>query len=153
MLPSTSERVPAHTAGEINRRIRLETEERVAWHADHPEAIDRRLAALDREWDIERTLEANAAAFALTGVLLGAFADRRWLVLPAAVTGFLMQHALQGWCPPVPVFRRRGVRTAEEIAAERFALRTLRGDFGEAARTAAGALPGGVRGLVGLYLG
>jgi hypothetical protein len=45
------------------------------------------------------------------------------------VTGFLLQHAVQGWCPPVKYFRRRGVRTAEEIAEERFALKALRGDF------------------------
>ena len=43
---------------------------------------------------------------------------------------FLLQHAVQGWCPPVPFFRRRGVRTAREIEIERYALKALRGDFG-----------------------
>jgi hypothetical protein len=65
----------------------------------------------------------------LTGTLLGAYVDRRFLVLPVAVTAFLLQHALQGWCPPVPVFRRLGVRTAAEIDRERYALKALRGDF------------------------
>lgn len=50
-------------------------------------------------------------------------------MLPAAVSAFLLQHALQGWCPPVPFFRKRGVRTPAEIAAERNALKLLRGDF------------------------
>src|SRR5438874_9255842 len=32
-------------------------------------------------------------------------------------------------CPPVPVLRRKGVRTRREIDAERYALKALRGDF------------------------
>ena len=51
------------------------------------------------------------------------------LVLPAAVMAFLLQHALQGWCPSVPFSRSRGVRTAYEIDQERYALKALRGDF------------------------
>lgn len=128
-LPETTRRVADNTRDEINRRIAAETERRVRHCARHPEEIPRRLEELDREWDIERTLETNASALALSGVLLGAFVDRRFLVLPAAVTAFLLQHALQGWCPPVPFFRRRGVRTASEIEAERAALKALRGDF------------------------
>ncbi len=103
------------------------TEARVPEPASSP--IDRRLRALDAEWDIERVLDANAATFALAGLALGVFVDRRFLLLPAAVAGFLLQHAVQGWCPPVPVLRRLGVRTAGEIQAERAALKALRGDF------------------------
>lgn len=47
------------------------------------------------------------------------------------VGGFLLQHALQGWCPPVPVLRRLGFRTQTEIDEERYALKALRGDFRE----------------------
>src|SRR5690606_6724036 len=109
-------------------------EKSIIHHAYYPAEINSRLEALDREWDIERTLEANAATLALTGVLLGAFVDRRFLALPAVVTAFLLQHALQGWCPPLPFFRRWGVRTTEEINEERFALKALRGDFEGAAQ-------------------
>ena len=130
MLPDTPTRVPAGTEDDANRRIERRTAASVAWHARHPERIDRRLRELDREWDIERTLEANAATLALAGTLLGLFVDRRFLALPAAVAVFLLQHALEGWCPPVPFFRRRGVRTMREIDEERFALKALRGDFG-----------------------
>lgn len=130
MIPSTTARVPAHTAEQVNRDIRRRTEESVAEvAAAGPASIDRRLAELDREWDIERTLEANAAAVSLLGVGLGALVDRRFLLLPAAVAGFLLQHAVQGWCPPMPVFRRLGVRTQSEIDHERYALKALRGDF------------------------
>ncbi len=55
--------------------------------------------------------------------------NRRWLLLPIAVQSFFMQHVIQGWCPPLPVFRRLGVRTADEINTERYALKVLRGDF------------------------
>ncbi len=130
MIPTTVDRVPEHTARHVNEEIRRRTREEVARVASRgPEAIDRRLEELDREWDIERTLEANAATVALVGLGLGTIVDRRFLLLPAAVAGFLLQHAVQGWCPPMAVFRRVGVRTAGEIDEERYALKAIRGDF------------------------
>jgi hypothetical protein len=130
MLPSTPDRVPRHTPASLNRAIQRDIDESVRFHAAHPERIGARLAELDREWDIERTLEANAATIAFTGVVLGAAVDKRWLALPAMVTAFLFQHAVQGWCPPVPLLRKLGFRTMREIDTERFALKALRGDFG-----------------------
>jgi hypothetical protein len=44
------------------------------------------------------------------------------------------QHAIRGWCPPVPLFRRLGVRTQREIGREIVALKTLRGDFDDVRR-------------------
>jgi hypothetical protein len=130
MIPSTVERVPLHTAEHVNEEIRRQTEERVAQYSEAGrEAIDRRLAELDREWDIERTLEANAATASLVGLTLGATVDKKWFIFPAVVAGFLLQHAVQGWCPPLPVFRRLGFRTQSEIDYERYALKSLRGDF------------------------
>ena len=99
------------------------------YKSEGPEAIDARIRELDREWDIERTLELNAAAFALTGTILGSFVNRKWLALPMVVTAFLAQHAVQGWCPPLPIFRKMGVRTRAEIDREKYALKALRGDF------------------------
>lgn len=130
MIPSTVERVPQHTAQPINEQIRRQIEENVARYAvADKEAIAHRLAELDREWDIERALEANAATAVLVCVTLGAAMDRRLFLLPAVVAGFLLQHAVQGWCPPVPIFRSLGFRTASEIDQERYALKALRGDF------------------------
>lgn len=132
MIPSTARRVPENTADHVNQEIRRATEERVArTAAAGPEAIDRRLRELDREWDIERTLEANAATLAAVGGGLALLVDRRFALVPLVVGGFLLQHALQGWCPPLPVFRRMGVRTQTEIDHERYALKALRGDFRE----------------------
>jgi hypothetical protein len=73
-------------------------------------------------------LEANAGSVILLGSLLGATVDRKWFLVSTAAA-FLLQHAIQGWCPPVGFFRRFGFRTATEIDYERDALKTLRGDF------------------------
>lgn len=84
MIPSTVERVPQHTSETINEDIRRQTEATVARCASAGDAaIDQRLQELDREWDIERTLEANAATVALVGLGLGAFVNRRFFALPA----------------------------------------------------------------------
>jgi hypothetical protein len=130
MLPATTHRVADETANAVNESIRRTTEQNVALYQNASyDAIDARLRELDHEWDIERVLEANAATASLIGLTLGATVDRKWFFLPAAVAGFLLQHALQGWCPPLPVFRRMGIRTAAEIEYERYALKALRGDF------------------------
>lgn len=130
MLPTTADRVSGSTADDINAEIRRTTEQSIARHgAAGPAAIDRRLAELDAEWDVERTLEANASTLSLVGLALAATVNRKWLALPLAVQAFLLQHALQGWCPPLPILRRMGIRTAEEIHRERYALKAIRGDF------------------------
>src|SRR5688500_16925244 len=127
-----AERVRANTSEEINRRIDREIDARVREYARRsPEDITRRINELDREWDMERLLETNASALAFTGLVLGVTHSKRWLIVPGIVLPFLFQHAVQGWCPPVPVFRRLGVRTREEIDREKYALKVLRGDFGK----------------------
>lgn len=132
-LPSTRERVPEHTAESVNERIERQLHRRVHGAADNPGAIATRLTELDKEWDIERAIELNASALAFIGTALGYFAHPAWLLLPALVTAFLFQHAVQGWCPPVPILRRLGFRTVYEIERERHALKALRGDYGAVA--------------------
>jgi hypothetical protein len=130
-FPKSRGRVIRHSPKSANLRIAHELGAAIAHYRNAtPAEIDRRLRELDSEWDIERTLETNAAVVSLVGLALGAGVDRRFNILPAIVAGFLLQHALQGWCPPVEIFRRRGVRTTEEIEAERDALKYMRGDFG-----------------------
>jgi hypothetical protein len=130
MIAETSNRVEKHTSQASQTRIDRKTRRNVRTRSKNGRAsIRRRLRELDREWDIERMIEANASTLALSGTLLGVLVHRWFLALPIAVTGFLLQHAIQGWCPPVPVLRRLGYRTAREIHEERFALKTLRGDF------------------------
>lgn len=128
IVPPTAARVAKHTSSQVQERIRLYTVENIARAISSPEIIDTRLRELDREWDTERVLELNAALLTLTGVVLGKFVNRKWLYLSMGVTGFLAQHALQGWCPPLPILRRLGIRTCQEIEHERHALKMIRGD-------------------------
>ncbi|MFN7138427.1 MAG: DUF2892 domain-containing protein [Limisphaerales bacterium] len=124
------DRVRANTSPDILRRIDQEIEARVRFFATQPKGlISARIAELEREWDIERYIQINSSSLALTGVALGATVSKKWLFLTAGVLGFLFQHATQGWCPPVPVMRRMGIRTRSEIEREKFALKALRGDF------------------------
>jgi hypothetical protein len=138
MAAATVDRVRQHTSERINHQIEAEIAGIVRWHAAHPERIADRLHELDEEWDIERTLQANASILAFTGTVLGMSTDRRWLALPAVVTAFLFQHAVQGWCPPVPILRRLGSarrmrsrqngtpsRRCEEISAESGPVRAI----------------------------
>jgi hypothetical protein len=126
------DRVRHHTAPEVNARIDSEISDRVRLYAHADDAmISRRLTELDREWDMERLLQTNAASLVLTGTVLGVAVSKKWLIIPLVVSGFLLQHAIQGWCPPIVPFRQLGVRTRMEIEKERYALKLLRGDFGE----------------------
>jgi hypothetical protein len=137
-LPTTSQRVPAHTPRSSNARILRDTKARIAYYAGHHDEIADRLEELEREWDIERTLEVNGSLLAATGIALGVYRDPRWFLLPTAVVGFCLQHALQGWCPPLPFFRRMGIRSQREIDEERYALMALRGDLVNVAKGAGG---------------
>lgn len=124
------DRVRSHTADEVNAELDDQRLLDVAGYVGAtPAMISHRLEELDREWDVERMLETNAAGLALVSSILAATHSRRWLLLGAVVPAFLLQHAIQGWCPPLEVFRRIGVRTRREIDAERTALKALRGDF------------------------
>lgn len=125
MIAKTVDRVPSQTDSRINEEIRKKTEASVAFHADHLRLIPRRLAQLDREWDIERVLETGSSAVSLIGLTLGIVRRRRWLFVPMIVQSFFLQHALQGWAPPLPILRRLGFRTAEEIDRERYGLLRL----------------------------
>jgi hypothetical protein len=128
MFTTTARRVADNTTPVANDRIRRRTQANVTYYAHHRDEIDRRLVELDQEWDVERMLETGSSALTLSGLLLGITRSRKWLLLSLAVQGFFMQHALQGWCPPLPALRRLGFRTADEINEERCALRALSGD-------------------------
>ncbi|MFP4350285.1 MAG: hypothetical protein ACOCWY_03900 [Thermodesulfobacteriota bacterium] len=132
MFAVSRTRVSDHSPDHVNEAILNEIEDNIDYYASTGRGdLNQRLKELDYEWDIERALEANASVLALAGLTLGATVDRRWFAFPAVIAGFLLQHALQGWCPPVSVFRRMGIRTRNEIDYERYALKMIRGDFEE----------------------
>ena len=130
MAVTTINRVPKQTPPRINREITAESKRRIREYVERGgEGIEDRLVELDREWDVERAIEAHTAVVALVGVALGAKLDRRFLALPGAAAAFLLLHVLWGWSPQVPLLRRLGVRTSREIEIERNALKAVRGDF------------------------
>lgn len=123
---SKADRVRRSTADRLNEEIDRRTEANIRrYRKSSPETILQRIQRLDEEWDIERVLEVNASALALGGLVLGFSVNRKWLALPAVVLAFLFQHGVQGWCPPLPLLRRLGVRTRGEIDREKYELLAL----------------------------
>lgn len=124
--------VRRHTAAAVLRRIDDTTISSLARHADGaPNGIGLRLAALEREWDVDRVIELEAATMGLLGVGLAAFRHRGWTVAPMIVAASLLAYATARRYPLLPLLRRLGVRTAREIAREHYALKALRGDFAD----------------------
>jgi hypothetical protein len=128
-LAESATRVELQSSPESIEQINRTMHQRIEYFRTHRDEIPERLRELDAEWDIERALETGSSAISLTGLALGIMGSKKWLVLPLVVQGFFLQHALQGWCPPVPLLRRLGVRTQNEIDYEKYALKALRGDF------------------------
>ncbi len=114
-MATTANRVSAQTSGEINRLLRLQMEERLA---SLRKPIQTRstlgVAELDREWDIERTLEANASTLAFTGTMLAATGDRRWLALASDRDGFPLPARCSGVVSASADPAQAGLRTAEK---------------------------------------
>lgn len=126
----SADRVRTHTAESVLRRIDERTVSTLAELADADAGvIARRLDELDREWDCDRVVEAEAAASGLAGLALGTLVSPAFLAATGIVAGAVFIHAVSGRYPLMPLFRRLGVRTAREIARERYALKALRGDF------------------------
>lgn len=119
----TNDRVRSFTSMDINNQIDRQTEENIEFYSiQNPVTIKRRIKELDEEWDVERILEVNASTLALTGIVMGVFSSKKWLLLSALVTTFLAQHAIQGWCPPLEILRNLKVRTRKEIDFEKYSL-------------------------------
>jgi len=129
-LQRRADRVREHSPEQVNRRIAREIDVRVQYCVrEGRDALLERLGELGREWDIDRVLMANFALGGGAAYLLGLhrltrsrpWGERRtgWLYFFGAQLGFLLLHASVGWCPPLAVWRRVGVRTKSEIELER----------------------------------
>lgn len=120
--PEQFDRVRSMSTTAANQAIDARTRDAIdRTIAGGPGAIEQRLVALQREWDIDRVLMANFAVLVFAQ-LVAARRDRRWLWGPLVQTPFLLMHATLGWCPPSLWFRPLGFRTRFEIQAEREAL-------------------------------
>lgn len=125
-LPSTRTKVNEATPDHINQQIERETEARInTFKRQEPEAIRKRIAELEREWDTERILKVTMASLALSSSILTLTVNRKWAFLSGTASAFMLQHTLQGWCLPLSLLRRTGVRTISEINLEKQALKNL----------------------------
>ena len=94
------------------------------------EEITKRIMELEQEWSIERKIETFASTLSLTGILIAWYSkNRNWTIFSGVVVAFLFQHGTQGWCPPIPLFRKFNAKTRKELDWEKYALKYLRGDF------------------------
>ncbi len=137
-LGQPTDRVRRYSPETLNRRVDLLTEASIAsvTRSGH-DAIVRRVAELDREWDIDRALMLN---FAIVGTTFFAAGMRRYARTNwwaprrnpffrgvAVQLLFLGLQAVLGWSPPAFLYRRLGFRTKPEIEAERAQLRAALG--------------------------
>jgi hypothetical protein len=129
LQPPQHDRIREHSSDSANQRIDRERETRGAIDdaLRSSEARRARLRELDEEWDIDRALMLNFGVVGAYSALRAMSQLRRghiggWTLFFWVQLGFLVNHAVRGWCPPMPLFRRLGFRSAKEIAAERVAL-------------------------------
>lgn len=125
-IPNSIERVRKNTNYKDNLKIVNDILNNINHYKDKdPEIIKGRINEIALEWDIERILEANASILMLVGLIFGICINKRWFILSALSGTFLLQHSIQGWCPPVTPLRKLGVKTPYEICAEVIALKVL----------------------------
>jgi hypothetical protein len=125
---SAQKTTPLDTNNET--RPRAEIEQRLARVAEGgPAAIEERLAELDREWTTNRVLSVTIGILILIGTLLAILVDPWFVVIPAIGGLLLTQYVFTRQSLLGKLFRRIGYRDSVEINEERFALKTLRGDF------------------------
>lgn len=94
-----------------------------------PDAINDRLAQLDGEWSAGRVAKCILSVMILVGTILTLTLNWWWVVLPAAAGLLLLQYMFTSSAWMARVMQEAGFRTKAEIEQEKFALRTLRGDF------------------------
>lgn len=128
-----ADRIRANTWPPVNDVIDRTAQLRIRRSASvaSTDEITERLEQLNHEWDFDRVLGAEAALMGLATLGLAVTLDRRLIALPAVVASMVSLHGVQGWCPLLPIFRRVGIRTQNEIDKERSALKALRGDLEE----------------------
>lgn len=114
--------------GRCEDQTKLET--RLACLADAgPQAIADRLNQLEREWSAGRVTKATIGVMIIAGLALTALAGPWWLILPAVGGLFLVQYLFSRTSWLGATFQELGFRSGAAIDQEKFALRTLRGDF------------------------
>ncbi len=138
LFPPTAERVCKKTDPKINAEIRNKTIRSLNIFKNCNESDQsERIRKLNQEWDTERVLEVNAGILIFISSYLGIRLCRIWFLVTGAISIFILWHGLLGWCPPLSLIRKWGIRTETEILSEKVALKAMRGDFAQGGTTAA----------------
>jgi hypothetical protein len=80
------------------------------------------LHRLESEIDQEQVLQFGTAAIGFIGAILSLTLSSAFVLLPAFAIATLGQYLVQGWCPPLTLLARLGLRSSAEIDSERYAL-------------------------------
>ena|SRR5687768_5251027 len=130
MISDTTANNITNTGDQNLEQMDAKIEENIRFYAAQPpEAISKRIEALDRECDLDQTMALAASGLGLGTLAFSFIGGRKWLLVTGAALGLLLKHMLHGTSPAVPLLRKRGVRTRSEIDREKYALKILRGDF------------------------
>ncbi|MDS0528067.1 DUF2892 domain-containing protein [Clostridium sp. SHJSY1] len=122
----TRKRMKINTNKCVNSKIKRKTLENIEDYTNEPDdEIRCRIAKLNKEWDVEKLLQANAGAILIFSYILGTKVDKKWFSITGIVGGFLLQHAFQGWCPASSLLRQLGIRNCSEIDFEKEVLNNL----------------------------
>lgn len=131
IFPPTTKRVAINTHPNTNASIRNNTLRRINIYKNSSDKIlSDNVGKLNYEWDVDRIFALNASLLVLGSTIMGLKTNKKYWFLMTGTAGlFLMQHALQGWCPPVSLVRKLGIRTSEEINNEKIVYKLLKDDF------------------------
>lgn len=126
LLPATTTKVNNNTPEYINEEIQRRIAANIRkYQAKDEEEIKKRIEELNSEWDTERVLETNLSAIVLLSSIFGITKSKAWMLVSGTASVFMIQHALEGWCPPLSLIRHFGIRTTEEINQEKNALEKM----------------------------
>jgi hypothetical protein len=107
----------------------LSLEERMAlMAAAGTDAINDRIAVLEREWSCGRMVKVALGVAIIAGFALATF-NAYWLLLPLVAGAFLLQYLFFPQSILTDLFQAMGFRCGSTIDEERLMLRALRGDF------------------------
>ncbi len=85
-----ADRLRANTRPDVNERLDQNTELRIREAASRSkDGVTDRIIDLGREWNFDRVIEVEASMTGLTGLVLGAFLDTRFLLMPGMAASML----------------------------------------------------------------
>lgn len=92
-------------------------------------AINARLDDIEGEWSAGRTAKSFLGVCILAGTILALTVHWLWVIVPAVAGLTLFEYLFTSTSVLVRLMEGMGFRTRSCIEQEKFALRTLRGDF------------------------